>query len=310
MDRRAYPSDIDDDAYTFLLPYLALTPEDAPQRKYPYRNLIQSAFIAEAIVGGFSMTVAFLDEARPESFLALRRAFLGRQFGGVVMVGAAFTPQRLEEFTQWKMPTVLFDFADPAGSLPSVTGDFAGGMAHLVAYHVAQGRQNLALVLPSSDSGSSATLRRQGFVEAAIRHGVTYQLTDDRPTDGQFTDSQLTDGAWSSEAGERAFRQLWTSAQRPDAVVCGNDRMAAGALLEARNLGVKVPQDVAVSGFDDFEFARYTTPALTTVHVPHGEMARRAVRMLIERLEPSPVSNPLAAPALQMPVTLVVRESA
>ncbi|MGY2896837.1 LacI family DNA-binding transcriptional regulator [Deinococcus sp. UYEF24] len=261
----------------------------------PYRNLIQSAFIAEAMAGGYSVTTAFLNESDQESFSALRRAFLGQQFGGVVMVGNTMAPERLREFSHWHMPTVLFDHADPAGAFPSVVAQFADGMSQLVDYHVSQGRRNLALVMKIKDPGSTAVQRRQGFEQATRAHGL---------------DAQIIDGDWSSESGEVAFRQLWDSGNRPDAVLCGNDRMAAGALLAARQMGVCVPAQVAISGFDDFEFARYTSPSLTTMRVPHGEMARRAVRVLLGCLEALPEEQ-LPEPSLQpMPLTLVVRESA
>lgn len=261
----------------------------------PYRNLVQSAFIAEAIANGYSITTAFLDGTRPESFAALRRTFLGKQFGGVVMVGTTLKPEHLKEFTRWEMPTVLFDHADPTGGLSSVTGQYESGMAQLVAHHVSRGRRRLTLVLPPDDQGSTAVLRRRGFLEAATSHGVS---------------AQITSGDWSSESGEEAFHRLWQADQRPDAVLCGNDRMAAGALLAARMLGVDVPGEVAISGFDDFEFARYTAPSLTTVQVPHGEMARRAVRLLLKNLDPTSATDRNGTgQSVQVPVRLIVRES-
>ncbi|MGY2896836.1 LacI family DNA-binding transcriptional regulator [Deinococcus sp. UYEF24] len=261
----------------------------------PYRNLIQSAFIAEAIARGYSITTAFLTASDPESFQRLRGAFLGRQFGGVVMVGPTLPPQWLTEFGRWGMPTVLFDRADDSGVVPSVTAAYADGMVRMVGHHIERGRRNLALVLPLSDASSSAILRREGFRTALKHWGIP---------------GRMVEGDWSSESGEAAFHQLWNATDRPDAVVCGNDRMAAGALLAARALGVHVPTEVAISGFDDFEFARYTGPSLTTIHVPHGEMARLAVRTLLARLETSSPEEPVDFASTQMPVTLVVRESA
>ncbi|WP_407572558.1 LacI family DNA-binding transcriptional regulator [Deinococcus altitudinis] len=261
----------------------------------PYRNLIQSAFIAEAIARGYSITTAFLTESEPESFQRLRGAFLGRQFGGMVMVGPTLPPPWLTEFVRWGMPTVLFDRADDTGVVPSVTAAYTDGMIQVVAHHIAQGRRNLALVLPLSDASSSAILRREGFCAALSDWGLS---------------GRLVEGDWSSESGEAAFHQLWNSTARPDAVVCGNDRMAAGALLAARALGVQVPTEVAISGFDDFEFARYTGPSLTTIHVPHGEMARLAVRTLLARLEAPSSEKASASVSSQMAVTLVIRESA
>jgi LacI family transcriptional regulator len=68
---------------------------------------------------------------------------------------------------------------------------------------------------------------------------------------------------------------------RPTAVLCGNDVFAAGALMAAREMGLSVPGDVSVTGFEDIELAGIVTPALTTVHVPPRQMGRRAAQMLI-----------------------------
>ena len=259
----------------------------------PYRNLVQSAFIAEANARGYAITTAMLGEEHPEGFEALRTAFRGRSFAGVVVASTTLPPERMRTLAAWGVPTVLFDRADPEGELPSVTADYVGGMAQLVTHHVARGRRDLALVVPGDDFGTSAVLRREGFLAAAHAHGVR---------------ARLEEGAWTAEAGELAFRRLWSGEDRPDAVLCGNDRMGAGALLAARTLGVSVPVEVAVSGFDDFEFARYTAPSLTTVHLPHGEMARLAVNRLLDHLEGRAPADESAE--VRLPVTLVPRESA
>jgi LacI family transcriptional regulator len=72
-------------------------------------------------------------------------------------------------------------------------------------------------------------------------------------------------------------------AAAPDttAVMCVNDVLAIGALRAAREMGLSVPRDVSITGFDDIEIAMLAEPALTTVHVPHREMGRRAAQMLI-----------------------------
>ena len=67
--------------------------------------------------------------------------------------------------------------------------------------------------------------------------------------------------------------------------MCGNDVLAVGALRRAKELGIDVPTDLSITGFDDIELAQIVTPALTTVHVPHREMGRKAAKELIEMVE-------------------------
>lgn len=258
----------------------------------PYRNLVQSAFIAEANAHGYSMTTAFLQPGQLDGFEALRQAFRQRRFGGAVVVGTTLGAAQVQTLLDWDLPAVLFDHAVAGLDVPAVTADYAGGMNALVEHHLAQGRRRLTLIIPTDDAGSSAVLRREAFVAAARAHGAEHQV--------------VHSADWSYAAGEAAFRAAWAGDFRPEAVLVGSDRMAAGALLAARHLGLVVPQAVAVSGFDDFEFGRYTAPSLTTAHVPHGEMARLAVRTLLSHLDdPS-----LPARTACLPVAPVLRESA
>ncbi|WP_425144931.1 LacI family DNA-binding transcriptional regulator [Deinococcus sp.] len=264
----------------------------------PYYNLIQSAFIAEATASGYSITTAFLNEERPESFTALRGAFLQGRFAGTVLVGTNFTAERLTDLHRWDIPAILFDYAVPDPHFAMVTADYKGGMELLVAHLAERGLRHLTLVIPTQDKGTTARMRLDGFLEAVRARGLRYEIED---------------GDWMADSGEEAFRRIWARPERPEAVICGNDRMAAGALLAARTLGLSVPNDVSITGFDDFEFARYTAPSLTTVHVPHGEMARSAVRMLIARIGTSAAQEEASKEDhcfLKTPVTLVVRESA
>lgn len=85
--------------------------------------------------------------------------------------------------------------------------------------------------------------------------------------------------------GAEAFAELIRHHSGTTAVLCGHDVLAVGALREARRLGVSVPGQVSITGFDDIELAQIVTPPLTTVHVPHREMGRRAARELIALVE-------------------------
>ena len=76
-----------------------------------------------------------------------------------------------------------------------------------------------------------------------------------------------------------------TAALPPTVVIAGNDALAVGALRQARVMGLDVPGDVSVTGFADIELAQVAVPSLTTVHVPHQEMGRRAARALIGRVQ-------------------------
>jgi LacI family transcriptional regulator len=97
---------------------------------------------------------------------------------------------------------------------------------------------------------------------------------------------------------------MMCSATPPTAVMCGNDVLAVGALRRAREMGLSVPGDVSITGFDDLELARIVTPALTTVHVPHRKMGREAARELVKMVEKKSLGT-----STELDSWIVIRES-
>jgi LacI family transcriptional regulator len=97
---------------------------------------------------------------------------------------------------------------------------------------------------------------------------------------------------WTINDGRRAFRTIWDSDPKPTAVLCTNDYLAAGAVFEARSMGLRIPEDVSISGFDDIELAENTDPPLTTVHVPDHEMGAATADYIIGLLAGAAPAQP------------------
>jgi len=87
------------------------------------------------------------------------------------------------------------------------------------------------------------------------------------------------------DTGGAALHAIRARAPGTTAVLCGNDVLAVGALRAARQAGLRVPGDMSITGFDDIDLAMLADPPLTTVHVPHREMGRRAARALVEAID-------------------------
>lgn len=94
----------------------------------------------------------------------------------------------------------------------------------------------------------------------------------------------VVQGDFEPESGYRAMQQILAQKQRPTAVFCGGDIMAMGAICAADELGLRVPQDISVIGYDNVRNARYFTPALTTVHQPKERLGETALDMLLDRI--------------------------
>ena len=121
------------------------------------------------------------------------------------------------------------------------------------------------------------------------------------------SDRQWSSGNWSSASGEAALAELMRKYPEMDAVFASNDQMALGALHYANARGVRVPEDLAVAGFDDIAEAAYFSPALTTVRQPLRELGILAVRTLLAQIEGD--AQPAPGNAIALPAELVVRES-
>ena len=112
-------------------------------------------------------------------------------------------------------------------------------------------------------------------------------------------------GGFTEAGGRHAVRTVLATGRRPQAIVCGNDEMASGAVLALRAARLRVPADVAVTGFDDIAAARHLRPSLSTVRQPMHELGERSVRVLLDR-----IADP-AAPrqSVVLPVGVVIRRS-
>jgi LacI family transcriptional regulator len=161
--------------------------------------------------------------------------------------------------------------------------------AHLIDVH---GLTDLAFLAGPPDSPDSDE-RFAGFCEALRRAGLA------------APDAPAATGGFTEAGGTQAVAALLAAERRPRAIVCGNDEMAIGALSALRAARLRVPADVAVTGFDDIAAARHARPALSTVRQPMRELGEQSVRTLLTR-----ISDP-AAPmhSVVLPTEVVIRRS-
>lgn len=162
-------------------------------------------------------------------------------------------------------------------------------MHAMVDHLYSLGRRHLRFL-----TGSLAGERAAGFIEALHKH----QATIDEQT--------CIRTGWSTDATYPIVLALLQSEGRAiDALVCASDLIAIGAMRAANTCGLRVPEDIAITGYDDIPFARDLDPPLTTVSVPKELLGRLAVRKLIERIR-----EPDLPPIIQIvPTTLVIRAS-
>jgi LacI family transcriptional regulator len=172
-----------------------------------------------------------------------------------------------------QVPSVLLDARSDDPSLPSVVPDEVGGAREAVTELVRVGHRRIGFVTNVDDIPATRG-RLQGYREALREAGIGYDST------------LVVAGGSSAPGGYPVARSLLDRADRPTALFCFNDRMAMGAYQAAATLGLRIPEDVSVIGFDNQEtLADGLRPGLTTMALPHYEMGVWAVEAVLAQID-------------------------
>ncbi|WP_329297248.1 LacI family transcriptional regulator [Streptomyces sp. NBC_00659] len=210
----------------------------------------------------------------------------GGHVDGVLLVALHGTDPLPAALARQGLPVVSFNRTS-AQNVPYVALDNAGGAALAVRHLLERGRRRIATITGPLE-----------LYEARERlDGYRQTLRDT----GRRSIAAL--GDFTRVSGDEAMRQLLEDDPDLDAVFAANDLMAIGALRALHKAGRRVPEDVAVIGFDDIEAASYSIPALTSVRSPMADQATAAVHLLLSLIDGGPTSPVI------MPNELVVRES-
>lgn len=227
------------------------------------------------------------------AYACVRDLFLAGRVDGVVAVVERTGHPVLEQLQQAGLPFVVFGTRDPAFSY--VAQNNQSVTADVVDHLHAEGCRRIAFIGGERDGHINEDVeeRHRGYLAAMGRHGLA-----------EYAPWALN-GDWSLASGHRIARQLCAGADRPDALIFASDRMALGALKGLHELGVSVPHEVSVVGFDNMHYDDYCIPPLSSVHSPVLEMAQASVQMLLDRILGAD-GQPLQC---VFPAGLVVRDS-
>lgn len=211
--------------------------------------------------------------------------------GVVLTPPASDNPVILERLTQGRFPFVrVGPTLAPAIGPRTITDDVAAARL-MTEYLISLGHRRIATI--KGDPGHpSSEARWLGFTQALAAARLPIREED------------VEQGLFTFDSGLEAAAKLLAQAVRPTAIFAQNDDMAAGAIMAAHDLGLHVPADVSVAGFDDSAIAKIVWPRLTTIHQPVFDMARAATDMLLAMLENEPYVD-----VIDHPFTLVTRQS-
>ncbi len=211
----------------------------------------------------------------PDMELRQIKLLAGQGASGLLLIGDE-RPQKTKDYlAARRIPHVLsWSFADNADQT------FVGFDNYAAAYDatnrvIAQGHKRIAIVAGQCAHNDRARARRDAMIAAISDAGA--ELTS------------VTEAPYRIEAGRQACVDLLDA--KPTAIICGNDVLAAGAMVGARDAGLDVPREISVIGFDDIGIASVVTPPMTTVRVPQIEMGRTAAKTLLDMVTGKPVQS-------------------
>lgn len=234
------------------------------------------AFQEELHASGYTMLVAS-SSYQAELEEAQIRSLVARGADALLLIGHDRDAEIYRFLEAQGVPVLVAWAYDPALPRLSVGFDNAAAMRALAGEVIALGHRRLALISAEIGQNDRARARVDG-VRAAMRAA---ELSE--------ADLTLVTTPYGIENGAQAFEDVMKA--HPTAVLCGNDVLAVGALRKAREMGIAVPDDVSICGFDDIELAEVAYPPLTTVHVPHNEMGRTAAKALVRMVQGLEVSG-------------------
>jgi DNA-binding LacI/PurR family transcriptional regulator len=265
-----------------------------------------SVIFSNPFFGAFSEGVALAAEQAGYAlhFISPLHGSLARAMGratvdGVVAIGLSASHPELEQIRAAGVPLVMVD-SSALPDQPGVEIDDEGGARAAADHLLGLGHRDLLVVgveppapeLENEPDGTTAR-RMRGYVAALAARDL------------ELPDNAVVVAPASIEGGIAAMRRAWEDGLRPTGVLAMSDAMAIGVLRAARELGLRVPEDISVVGFDDIDISQHTNPPLTTVHQPIRQKGESAVRVLLSVVE----RRDLPPQQLRLETRLIIRGS-
>jgi LacI family transcriptional regulator len=201
------------------------------------------------------------------------RNLVARGADGLLLIGHDRDPAIYDYLDRQHVPVLVAWSYDETARAPCIGFDNRAAMQALTDSVIDMGHRRLAMISGVSEQNDRARLRIAGVRNAMAARGLDPASLD------------LIEVPYGIADGQAAFVKVMSRDTKPSIVLCGNDVLAAGAVSGAEELGLKVPDDVSITGFDDIELAHVVRPPLTTMHVPHRAMGQMAAEELVGMIE-------------------------
>jgi LacI family transcriptional regulator len=246
-------------------------------------RLSESAYMLQLAISDFN----------PNHELECVRTLAGRGVDGLVLVGTRHDERVYEILDECGIPFInTWDFVD-GDDRPCIGFDNRRAAFEITDYVLNTGHRDVAIIAGGGPQRSDRSVARLEGCLAALK-----ARSIDLPP------NMIIEVPYLMEAGGAAVRKLLDSPRPPTAVVCTNDILAVGAILDCQRAGISVPNQVSITGIDNLDIGALTTPSLTTIQIPARQMGLLAAEYLIEKVEGR---DPLKRVKLEY--ALIVRQS-
>lgn len=218
---------------------------------------------------GLLVATCEYDQARENSQIQL---LLQRGAEAIVLIGEARAPDTYTLLDQWHVPYIINYVYNGESSRACIGFDNFSATARAASYLLDLGHRTFG-VLPGITRGNDRTSARLAGVRATLEAAGL-----------KLPQRHVVESPYGIEHGRAAFRKLMTACPDVTALICSNDILAIGGVLEAQALGMTVPRDISIIGIDDLELASQLKPALSTIRVPAGQMGELSAQYIVEWL--------------------------
>lgn len=201
------------------------------------------------------------------------RKFVERGVDALVLVGEAHHPQLTRFLGSRGVPFVNTFIYNSEAHGSCIGPDNRKALYRLTKYLIDLGHQRFGVIAQSTENNDRALARLRGIEDALKEQGIAM-----RP-------EHFAQGRWDISEGRQLLRRITSHPPMPTAVICGNSYLTVGALLEAQTLGIRVPEQLSIVGYDDIDIMSELPVPLTTIRVSSEEVGRRAARLLVARIE-------------------------
>ncbi|MCG9603300.1 LacI family DNA-binding transcriptional regulator [Vibrio sp. Isolate31] len=242
---------------------------------------------------GYTLLVAVFNYDQHNE-LAQIRSLMEQGIDGLLLVGNDHLPETyalLEQREQLFVNTWAFEKNNP---YPCVGFDNKAAAKQVAQHLIELGHTKFSVVSALQVGNDRARGRIAGVIEALAEHGL------------QLKEQDIVEAKLDIWSGRRATQYLLNRPlkERPTAIICTNDVLAFGCLIECQHLGVEVPKHISVTGFDDLPLAEHLQPSLTTVHVPNTLMGKQVAQFLIDT-----ITGDVRAESFEIPTQFLIRNS-